>query len=62
VEKLRISYLETFVPSYVKHLDNLGDTVEGARKKWHAVRDALVGMVRSDGQVQPQYNIIRNTL
>jgi hypothetical protein len=62
VGKLRMSYPETFVPSYVQHLDNLGDSVERTRRKWHAVREALVDMNSSDGRVQSQYNIIRNTL
>jgi hypothetical protein len=52
---------ESFVLSYVEHLDPLGDTVEASRRKWHAVRKALEDMIRCDGQVQPWYNKMRNS-
>jgi hypothetical protein len=38
---------ESFVPSYVEHLDPLGDTVEVGRRKQH-----LMDKIRSDGRVQ----------
>jgi hypothetical protein len=40
---------ESFVPSYVEHLDPLGDAVEGSKKRRHAVREALVDLIKSDG-------------
>ena len=40
---------ESFVPSYVEHLDPLGDDVEGSKKRRHAVREALVDLIKSDG-------------
>jgi hypothetical protein len=53
---------ESFVPSYVEHLDPLGDDVEGSKKRRHAVREALVDLIKSDGRVRPHYNVIRNSL
>ncbi len=54
--------LKSFAPSYVEHLDPLEDAVEGNKKRQHAVRKALVDLIKSDGRVQPRYNIIRNSL
>ncbi len=53
---------EKFTPSYVEHLDPLGDNPEGSKRKRHAVHEALVDKIRSDGRVRPRYNIIRNSL
>ena len=53
---------ESFTPSYVEHLDPLGDPVEGGTKRQHRVREALVDKIRSDGRVRPRHNIIRNSL
>jgi hypothetical protein len=40
---------ESFAPSYVEHLDPLEDAVEGSKKRRHAVREALVDLITSDG-------------
>jgi hypothetical protein len=53
---------ESFAPSYVEHLDPLEDAAEGSRKRQHAVREALVELIKSDGRVRPRYNKIRNSL
>ncbi len=50
---------ESFVPSYVEHLDTLGGPVEGCKKRRHAVREALVDQIKSDGRVRPRYKLIR---
>jgi hypothetical protein len=44
---------ESFTPSYVEHLDPLGDPVEGGTKRRHRVREALVDKIRSDGRGRP---------
>jgi hypothetical protein len=53
---------ESVVPSYVECLDPLGDAVEGSKKRQHAVCEALVELIKSDGRVRPRYNLIRNSL
>ena len=52
---------ETYTPTYEEYLDPLGDG-DSAKRKRHAVREAIVKQIKSDGRKRPKYNIRRNAL
>jgi hypothetical protein len=50
---------ETCCPSYMEYLDPLGDDAT-LKSKYHAVHQAILQKIKSDGRRRPTYNIIRN--
>jgi hypothetical protein len=49
---------EALVPNYEEHLDVITDN--SSKRKRHAVREAILHQLQSDGRQRPQYNLIRN--
>ena len=52
---------ESFCPSYMEYLDALG-ILDNVKSKRHAVRQAILEKVKSDGRRRPRYNIVRNSI
>lgn len=52
---------ETFKAIFIEHLDPLGEAVS-AKAKHHAVHEAILQQIKSNGRKRPCYNVICNSL
>jgi hypothetical protein len=51
----------TLTPTYMEYLDPLGDNPT-LKSEWHAVHQALLQKIKSDGREWPCYSIVHNSL